>query len=405
MNLIVILSTVTLIQCHDAALKNYPLIKQAGLIERTQEYSVDNAFRGYYPQVTVTGHASYQSDVTKVPGNIPAMLIEPLSLDQYRAQIEVQQTIWDGNMMGSQSDVAKAQANVSSKQLEVELYRLKDRVNQLFFGLQLVKEQREQAKLLRADLQATLTSIRAAVDAGAAQKRDQMLLEAELLNLDQREARLIATDASYTQVLAHLTGLELDTSTVFVFEGGGALQTDIQRPELRLFDAQRSTINARTAAITARYLPKFTAYFTGGYGRPGLDMLVNDFSAYFITGLRMTWPLTDLWASTNERSLLDVNTEEISVQQETFLFNTRLTMTQQDADIKLYDELLQVDERIIETRTAVRDIAKEQYNNGVITVNDYLRDAHALDVAHRERALHHIQRQMTIEAYRVTTGH
>lgn len=404
MTVLAMLATVTLLQCHEAAVKNYPLVKQAGLIEKTEQYSVDNAYRGYYPQVTLTGHAWYQSDVTQVPVRIQGLAFEPLANDQYRAQIEVQQTIWDGNAMGSQSDVARAQAQVSKQQLEVELYRLKERVNQLFFGLQMVKEQRAQTRMLRSDLTATLDAVSAAVASGAAQKRDQLMLEAELLTVDQRDARLRASAVSYVSVLARLTGLDLDTSTTFIAEGGGALTDNITRPELRLFTAQQRMIDARDNSIEARYLPKFQAYLTGGYGRPGLDMLLNEFDTYYIAGVRMTWPLTDLWASNKEVDLLDVNRDEVSVQRETFLFNTQLNMTQQRADLAVYDDLLKLDDDIITKRGRVRDIAREQLANGTITAHDYVRDANALDLARRERALHEIQRSMTIESYRITTG-
>lgn len=404
MTVLAMLATVTLLQCHEAAVKNYPLVKQAGLIDKTEQYSVDNAYRGYYPQVTLTGHAWYQSDVTQVPVRIPGLAFEPLANDQYRAQIEVQQTIWDGNAMGSQSDVARAQAQVSKQQLEVELYRLKERVNQLFFGLQMVKEQRAQTRMLRSDLAATLDAVSAAVASGAAQKRDQLMLEAELLTVDQRDARLRASAVSYVSVLARLTGLDLDTSTTFVAEGGDVLTDNIARPELRLFTAQQRMIDARDNSIESRYLPKFQAYLTGGYGRPGLDMLLNEFDTYYIAGIRMTWPLTDLWASNKEVDLLDVNRDEVGVQRETFLFNTQLTMTQQRADLVVYDDLLKLDDDIITKRGRVRDIAREQLANGTITAHDYVRDANALDLARRERTLHEIQRSMTIESYRITTG-
>jgi outer membrane protein TolC len=404
MNLLLTLATVTLLQCHDAAVKNYPLVQQAGLIQQTEEYSVDNAYRGFYPQVTLTGSATYQSNVTQVPGNIPAMFIEPLSLDQYRAQVEVQQTIWDGNIMASQSDQAKAQAKVSSQQLSVELYRLKERVNQLFFGLTMVKEQLAQARLFHADLRSTLNALTAAVAAGAAQKRDQYMLEAELMTAEQRVVRLRGSAVSYASVLARLTGLDIDTLTTLSVDESAPLQETITRPELRLFDAQTTLLDARTGAIEARYLPKFTAFFTGGYGRPGLDMLLNDFDPYYVTGIRMNWPLTDLWAAGNERSLLDVNRSEIGVQRQTFLFNTNLTLTQQKADLAVYEELLSTDMQIIDKRTAVQQIAQEQVKNGTITAHDLLRDMHALDNARREHTLHSIQRQMAIEAMRFTTG-
>src|SRR5579872_7049142 len=64
--------TLKLDTCYALARQQYPLIKQKGLIDKTKDYNVSNASKGYLPQVNFNGQATYQSDVTSVSlGGLP----------------------------------------------------------------------------------------------------------------------------------------------------------------------------------------------------------------------------------------------------------------------------------------------------------------------------------------------
>ena len=65
----------TLEECQQQAQAHYPLIKRYGLIEKTKEYNISNAGKGYLPQVSLSAKASYQSDVTEIPVDLPGILI------------------------------------------------------------------------------------------------------------------------------------------------------------------------------------------------------------------------------------------------------------------------------------------------------------------------------------------
>lgn len=382
----------------------YPLTRQADVIARSAAYSVDNVYRGYYPQVSITAQATYQSDVTAVPINLPTMTITPMSKDQYRVQAEVSQTIFDGGVMAHQSSVAQATADVQSAQLEVELYRLRDRVQQLMAGAVLLTDHLAQVRTKMADVTTALSALRGAVDAGAALRQQVDLLDAELLGARQREAQLMADRQAYLAMLTMLTGTTVDTTTVLVLPDTLATIDELHRPELPMFDAQHRAIDARSDAISARSLPKFTAFVQGGYGRPGLNMLRNAFDTYYIAGVRMAWPLTDLYASAAERQLLDMERQAVDVQRSTFDFNTRLALAQLRQQIDAMDALLSLDDQIIAKRTAVRDVSKAQLDHGTITAHDYMRDVNALDMAHRDRSLHRVQRALALMNYASTSG-
>lgn len=64
--------------------ENYPLVRQYGLIEKTKNIIWPNASKGYLPQFTLSGKASWQSEVTELPVTGSRVDIKGLPKDQYR---------------------------------------------------------------------------------------------------------------------------------------------------------------------------------------------------------------------------------------------------------------------------------------------------------------------------------
>ena len=116
---------------------------------------------------------------------------------------------------------------------------------------------------------------------------------------------------------------------------------------MQLYQLQKSTGDIRKRLLNARYLPKASLFFQGGYGRPALNMLNNEFDTYYITGLKLNWNITGYYTLCKEKKIIDLNTESANVQEETFLFNTKLSMTQQKSESGKYRELMQSDNEII----------------------------------------------------------
>lgn len=86
----------TLEECQRKTQDNYPLVHQYSLVEKTKEYSLENAAKGYLPQLALSAKASYQSEVTEIPVKLSGVDIKGLPKDQYQVVLELQQKIWDG---------------------------------------------------------------------------------------------------------------------------------------------------------------------------------------------------------------------------------------------------------------------------------------------------------------------
>ncbi|MFZ6002026.1 MAG: TolC family protein [Bacteroidota bacterium] len=396
----------TIEQCYELARQNYPLIHQKDLVAKSKEFSVANARTGFLPQVSIAGQATYQSEVTRVPLEVPGFKVDALSKDQYKIYAELNQSIYDGGTVKRQTALQETNALVEDQKVEVELYRIKERINQIYFGTLLIDEQKVQAELIKKDLTSSLAKMESAIRNGTAFKTNADILQAELLKTDQRIIELNATKRSYLDMLGLFIHQEIAENVVLQKPTTVAVSTDsnLARPELTLYRYQSELITAQQQLTNTKVLPRVSLFVQGGYGKPGLNMLLNKFDTYYIGGLRLNWNLGGFYNTKRDKQLLDVNLQSVNYQKEAFLFNTNLTLKQQNNDITKLNELIAVDEKLIELRTRIKNTAKAQLENGVITANDYLRELNAEDQAKQNLALHQTQLVMTQYNYQVTSG-
>ncbi|MFT3935326.1 MAG: TolC family protein [Chitinophagaceae bacterium] len=395
-------SALTLDQCYQLARANYPLVKQMGLIDKTKEYSIENLSKAYLPQISVNGQATYQSAVTQIPIQLPN--VTALSKDQYKAYAEIYQPLTDGYTIQQQKQLTTVNAVAEQQKLEVELYKLKDRINQLFFGILLIDAQIEQTALLKKDIQSGLDKTKASIANGAALKSNADVLQAELLKTDQRSIELKANRKGYAGMLALFINQPVNDNTVLQAPASPAITSTINRPELQLYDAQKNSFAVQDKLIKAKNLPRVGLFAQGGYGRPGLNMLSNDFALYYIGGLKLSWNFTGLYTAKREKALVKINSSAVDLQRETFLLNTNLSLTQQNSELDKYQQLIDTDQEIISLREKVKQVSNVQLENGTITSIDYLTYVNAEDQARQNKALHQVQLLMAQYNYLTTSG-
>lgn len=395
----------TLERVYELSEKNYPVTKQSELISKTAEISIDNLNKGYLPQVTLSGQASYQSDVTQVPIKFPGFEIETPSKDQYKVLADINQVIYDGGAIKQQKVLQQLNANVEEQKIAVELYKLKDRVSQIYLSILFLDEQLKQIELIREDLQTGIKRVEAQVNNGVAFRSNLSLLKAEVLKTDQRSIELNSTRKGLIAALSLFLGQPINQNTVFTKPAVLSSQAGvISRPELKLFQDQSILVDQQKKLITAKNLPKASLFVQGGYGQPGLNMLKNEFDAYYIGGLRLSWSLGGLYTKKKEKEQVEVNKRIVDIQRETFLLNTNTQIEQQQAEIDKMKQLVATDDVIIDLRQQVKEAAKAQLENGVITANDYLREVNAEDQARQSRIAHQLQLLQAEINYQTISG-
>lgn len=385
-------------ECRQAAEHNYPIIRQYDLIARTTELTVRNIQKAWFPQISVTAQGSYQNKVTAWPENLQGLFaqmglqLQGLSRDQYKVGIDVRQTLFDGGAIGSRREIARGEGAVQAAQTEVDLYKIGQRVHEMYFGLLLLDEQLR----LNADVNALLRSneaqLAAMLKSGTASAGDFENVKAERLSAEQQQTELLSQRQTLQRLLSLFCGIPVDSirrPPVPNLPSG-----ENKRPELRLFDRRLQLTDAQEKAVDAQLLPQLGLFAQGYYGNPGLnlfeDMMKRRWSWNGIAGLKLTWNLSALYTHRNEKSKLRVQRELIENARQQFLFNNQLDETQQSENVRRFRAIAQRDGEIIALRTAVRKAAESKLAHGIIDVNGLLREINKENAAKTQQAIHEI---------------
>lgn len=380
----------------EKANSNYPLIKQKGYLEQNRNFNLAVLNRAYLPQISINVQATYQSDVTEVPIkiNIPGFSIDPLSNDQYRVVADVNQILFDGGKIHQQKNLTRANEIVEQEKVNAEMQKMREKVRQLYLGVLMMDEQLKQVDLIENDLQNGINKMQSAVKNGTALRSHLAVLQAEQHKNNQRKTELNSTRNTLLKTISLFTGTTLDDKSKFITPLS-TLQVQesflIRRPELKVFEAQEKFTDTQKKLLGVKSLPRLSLFGQGGYGKPGLNMLLNEFDWFYIAGARLQWNLGELYSLSAERKSNAISKSSIQVQKEIFLLNASITAEQYRNDINKYKQLISEDNEIVTLRNEIMKASKAQLDNGVITSSDYIREMNAADQARQNLLLHQLQ--------------
>lgn len=369
-------------RCKEMAREHYPLIRRYGLIEQSRDYTLSNAARAWLPQVTLSGQATLQSDVVSWPEEFESMLamqgldMPGIRRDQYKVQIDVQQTLWDGGKSRTDRAIAEGEAAQERMSTEVELYAVDSRVEEIYFGILLMQEQQRQIGEMMQRLQTNLDQVNALVENGMAMQADADAVEVQLLTQRQSLGQVEARLQSFRRILGLFIGEELGEAPLPMPVAEEPVGYDSERPELQLMDAQMALLQAREQMVDVSLAPRVALFAQGYYGYPGLNMFENMVSHRWtlngIVGVRMNWNISSLYTSKTSRRQLQNARDNVMLQREVFAFNSRLQAEQESAEVRRIREAIADDDRIVALRSRVREAAEVRLQEGMIDTHDLL---------------------------------
>ena len=369
-------------RCKEMAREHYPLIRRYGLIEQSRDYTLSNAARAWLPQVTLSGQATLQSDVVSWPEEFESMLamqgldMPGIRRDQYKMQIDVQQTLWDGGKSRTDRAIAEGEAAQERMSTEVELYAVDSRVEDIYFGILLMQEQQRQIGEMMQRLQTNLDHMNVLVENGMVMQADADAVEVQLLTQRQSLGQVEARLQSFRRILGLFIGEELGEAPLPMPVAEEPVGYDSERPELQLMDAQMALLQAREQMVDVSLAPRVALFAQGYYGYPGLNMFENMVSHRWtlngIVGVRMNWNISSLYTSKTSRRQLQNARDNVMLQREVFAFNSRLQAEQESAEVRRIREAIADDDRIVALRSRVREAAEARLQEGMIDTHDLL---------------------------------
>lgn len=402
--------SITIEECWQRAEANYPAIARYGIIEKTRQFDIANAGKAYLPQGTISAQASWQSEVTRIdldfPEGLPPLDIPQIDRDQQRLVAELNQLIWDGGKIRAQKKSLEANAALEKQQLVSEIYSLRERVNNLYFGILLMKEHLQQQEILENELQRNYDNVEAYIRNGVANEADLSAVKVELLKTGQQRIQLESTLDIYIRMLSIMMDVSLHKEITFVKPTPEIenISPVINRPELMMFNAQETAVESQRSLLNAKNRPVMAAFAQGGYGKPGLNMFYNDFTPYFLGGIRLTWNFGQLYTRRNDVKKIELRKEAVSTQKETFLYNLSLQIPQHQMEIEKFRRTMQDDEEIIRHQRVIRKAAEVKVENGTMTVSDLMREINAEEAAKQAKTVHEIEYLLAIYALKYVTN-
>lgn len=396
----------TLEQCYTLASTVSPLAQQKALTIRAGNMAEKNQNLKWLPQVDLNAQATYQSAVTSFPAKLPNVTVEELSKDQYKGTLDILQPVYDGGVISTQKKLQHATTNVESQRVEVDLYQLRSKVNGYFFTGLLMEENIRVMNLVKDDLDNNIKKVMAQAANGIATGSNVDVLKAELLKASQKIIEFNAARKAALQMLEILTGTAIAESTSFVKPAAAAHAEEAisDRPELKLFDFQKQQFQLQSKLIGARSNPRFSFFANGGYGKPGLNMLKNEFQWFYTGGVRLSIPITGQFTKQRDQRVIKIQEEIVDRQKENFLNNSRQLLVQQKNEVEKYRQLVATDAEIVALRTKIKENASFRLANGIITSTEYITELNAENQAMLTQKLHEIQWLQSQYNYKLILG-
>lgn len=400
------ISRMTLDSCYQLAIEHNPATQQSHLYQSAWELQESAINTHKLPQASLAGQVSWQSDVTSLPISLPNVQIPSLDKDSYKLYLDVNQLIWNGGIVQKQKELEKAGLLISLQTVEAENYRIKETVNQVYFSILLMQENEKLLRLSMSEIQSRLGRIRAGVANGTLLPSNAEVLDAEIIKIEQSITEVIHNKAAAIFRLSQITGTSIDTQTELEqpqFNDLPEINTRL-RPEYQLLVLQQHKLTAQQNMTGLKVMPRITAFANVGYGKPGLNMLSNQFDTYAMVGARASWALWDWNEHKKESKIIGIQKDLIETQKENFERNQRILLNTQHEEIVKNETLIAADFRIVKLRESIVKSSGAQLEQGTITSSEFLTEQNSLTQARINQTLHSIQLQYARLNYLSTMG-
>ena len=366
---------------------NYPAIKQYRMIEQSRDFTLDNVAKGWLPKVSASAGAYGFTDILKTNAQMDQMGIDMKNW-LAGASVTMTQNVYDGGQTAAQRQVASAQSDVQQRQLDVSMYAVNERIDQLFFGILLIDEKLKQNELLLNDLATSEETVRSMMKGGVANQGDLDNVLVEKLKTSQQGESLRASRKAYLRMLGVFVGKDLAENEPMEKPKAIVGEGTVKRPELSYYDSQNLLLDAQRKQMDSRLRPMVSLF-----GMGVVHTKVSDFLnlGTLMGGVSVSWNIGALYTRKNDIRKLAVQRAMNESQRETFLFQNRLQNEETNGNIESLRKQIAQDEEIVRLRESIRSKGDKKVRLGTESVNELVRDIHAVSMARAQKAQHEIE--------------
>lgn len=400
------IDSISISDCYHLLNTNFPIVKQKVLIEASENYKLKNINTQLLPQLNLQAQATYQSTglELQLPMLQAASTVE-VPKDQYKIYLEFSQVLYDGGITNQMKSVEKQNTKIEKQKVEIQMHQLRSQISQTYHTILLLQEQEEIVNNLYETLLTNKNSINSGIKHGAINPVNRDIINAELLKVEQQKEEIILNKTIAYKALSLLTDTTISIKTKLIVPDFKVNSNDsTKRPEIYLYDYQYDKINKLQSLNTRKRIPKLGVFAQAGYGKPGLNMLSNEFEPYYIVGANLHWNIFDWNKTKREKYLLDISKSTINIQKQTFEIQNNIKAETEKNNINKLKLQIEKDQQIIILKEKIIKVYDSQLKNGIISINEYLVELNSFTQAKLNKKLHQIQLLLSISNYNNIIG-
>jgi len=387
-------NTVTLIDLYKAVDVNNPLSRIPSGIDSIYQLKKKNLNVNYLPKLDFNASTTWQSEVTALNVNIPipGFSIPKADKDQYKVALDVSQMIWDGGSTKAKEELEDLNQTLEKNRVDVEIYSIKDRITNLFFNLLILKVTENQLNLMSMDLDKRIQELESSVNAGYILSSTLDGLKAEKLKLLQSIDAVPSQRKSLISSLRSLTGVAISASDNFILPAPDSIkELTCLRPEFDGFKYQQNVMNASSNLIARKRYPILAGFASAGYGKPGLNMLSNNWNTFYMFGAKLSWNIWDWNSVRKDRQQLRVQENIVDYRKKAYLEGYQAQIDGILSETEKLNNQLSKDLEIVQLLHQVTERSASSLKNGTITSAVYLADFNSESRAKLELELRKIK--------------
>jgi len=399
--------SLALFDCQRMARENAPRLGDLEVIQKMGEAKIDQAGSSWYPSLDLNGKLSYQSDVVEVTLTDPNIPVEfpQVPHDQYGLNLDISQNIYDGGLSKGKKSYEEALMAADLQQVEVDLYSLKGKVNQYYFAVLALQENMRNLEIHLDNLNARKESVQTAVTQGTLLETELYIIDVERLKVMKSMLELESRKLGYMQALKIFCGEEFDDQAILEtprFEGLG--EGNLARPEYRLFDLKHASMEAGKELMSKKRMPVLYAFGQTGYGKPGYNVMSEDWDSYYMVGAGLRWKIWDWNSTSREKEILGYQQEMLQTQRASFDKELESLLVQEEAKIEQYQLTLEMDQQVLDLQKKISEQAAVQLDNGTMTATDYITELNKENLARITLATHQVMLMQSMASYLTIQG-
>ena len=325
-------------------------------------------FKSSYHHVTHVPQIEFPAIIgTKAPS------IQLGAYDSYENSLTVRYTLFSGfalinkvRLMAQKADLEKINLEEAQKEIAIKSITLYRQVQRYQLEIQALN-----AGLKRIDLQ--LMRVRPLIQQGMALSLDTLSLTLSKLKLRQKHITVTGHLKDALHQLSQLAGQDV-TVTPFSMAKPPKLHVrfksnqTIQMKKLRQYEILKNT---QLKLTQSGFYPKVFLFASYNYGKPGLDMIRNEWMDYGVWGVNLQWNLFSWFSDRLKTQAAKVALKQIYWQKQAVKDQSKTRFDSAVREWKTLMEQFKVRQLALRVAITKMNIVESRYKQGMATVTDF----------------------------------